>query len=125
MVKRLSTIVIVVLLLAGLVPATQAAIPSIKALSGSFSVAYSGYETIPMIVGLADSSGLFGSDPVYLAPPQQQTVGKTSGGAAGGQYSLDLPAKPAPRPLDINGDGVKDPGVGLFDIPLMSDVAQR
>jgi C-terminal processing protease CtpA/Prc len=77
-------------------------------------------------VGLADATGYFGKDPIYLMPKEQQLLGEYEGTAVDGSYTLTLPAEPQGRPFDVTtGTVVAEAGVRLFDIRLMSDVASR
>jgi carboxyl-terminal processing protease len=108
-------------------------------LTGGFSVAYDGYQTLPLVVGLADATGYFGTDPIYLVPQADQSLGTYTGNAGNGDYTLTLPADPVGRPLDvmtgmIGMTGMTGPAsesgagagrVRLFDVRLMSDVTSR
>lgn len=95
-------------------------------LTGGFSVAYAGYETLPLVVGLADASGYFGKDPIFLVPKDQQALGMYTGSARNGDYTLVLPAVPNGRGFNVT-TGALDEGAGvrLFDVRLMSDVTSR
>jgi C-terminal peptidase prc len=128
MIKRLCIVVVVLVLLAGLAPATRAqrSVPTeVEQLSGKFSVAYQGYDSLPLLVGLNDASGLFGNDPIYLLPKAQQVIGTYDGSASSGTYQIDLPPKPAGRPFDVTSGKSPNPNLMIFDIRLMSDVASR
>jgi C-terminal peptidase prc len=96
-----------------------------KKVSGQFRIGYPGYESFKLTVGLTDASGLFGADPVYIAPKDEQMLGTYTGNAAGGSYSVDLPVSPKGRPFDVTGNGTPSPDVLVFDIRLLSDVGER
>src|SRR5581483_8186844 len=128
MIKRLCIVVTVLVLLSGLAPVAwaQRSVPTeVEQLSGKFSVAYQGYDSLPLLVGLNDASGLFGNDPIYLLPKAQQVIGTYDGSASNGTYQIDLPPKPAGRPFDVTGGKSPNPNLMIFDIRLMSDVASR
>jgi hypothetical protein len=80
---------------------------------------------MPVLVGLVDASGLFGKDPNYLPPKGQQYLGKVSGVASKGNYTLTLPSNPTARPFDSTGAGTPSQDLFIFDVRLMSDVANR
>lgn len=99
-----------------------------RTLSGSFSVAYEGYNDLPLLVGLIDASPYLGDAPVTLPPPDEQVLGSYRGVAGAGTYTLDLPPAPrAIRPFDVTGGAGPSPAANLmiFDVRLMSDVARR
>ncbi len=126
MLKRFCALVTLVVLAALLVPARvwgQQNGPS--ALSGTFHVPSQFYTSVPLLVGLNDASGLFGEDPDYIAPKDQQMLGKYTGNAADGQYTLDLPAKPVGRPFDVTGAKKPNNPLMIFDVRLLSDVASK
>jgi carboxyl-terminal processing protease len=126
--SRLRITVILVALMAlvmSAAPIAHAQSAQPKQLSGHFSVADTGYESVPLVVGLADASGDFGSDPVYLVPAAQQTLGKVEGLSSNGNYTLMLPDKPAGRPFDVTGGKTPSPDLMIFSVRLMSDVAHR
>ncbi len=129
MVKRLSLIVLLVILASNLASSLASAARAEPAeprkLDGSFSVAYAGYDSVPLLVGLNDASGLFGKDPVYLLPRTQQVLGTYKGIASNGAYSLALPEKPQGRAFDISGSATPNPNLMIFDVRLLSDVASR
>src|SRR5258707_2716744 len=123
-----SRLVILVLLVAaivivGLMLASRGT--SAKTLSGQFGVAYSGYETIPLLVGLNDASGYFIGNPIYLMPKEKQVLGKYSGNASSGSYTLDLPDNPNGQPFDLAGGKNPTSKVEIFEVRLMSDVANK
>ncbi|MEP7289626.1 MAG: S41 family peptidase [Chloroflexota bacterium] len=128
-VKRLSllssVLLIVFSLTAGSVAITDAQAPGVAHLSGKFNIGYAGYDSFPLLVGLNDASGLLGSDPNYIAPKDKQMLGKYTGSARGGQYTLDLPPEPEGRPFDVTGSGKPTNDLLIFDVRLMSDVASR
>ncbi len=97
----------------------------VQSLSGNFGVAYESYAPLPFLVALSDASGYFGSDPIYLPPPEQQVLAQTTGNAARGTYRLSLPAAPVARPFDVTGGAQNTQGLFIFDVRLMSDVASR
>ncbi len=97
----------------------------VSQLSGNFGVAYESYAPLPFLVALIDASGYFGSDPIYLPPPEQQVFAQTTGNAARGSYRLSLPDAPIARPFDVTGGRENPSGLYLFDVRLMSDVAAR
>lgn len=114
-----------VILVSGLVSVVQAEPAGPKQLSGTFSVAYEGYDSVPLIVGLNEASGLFGKDPVYITPKDQQVLGTYTGTASGGSYNLTLPDKPQGRPFDISGGNTPNANLMVYEVRLMSDVAAR
>ncbi len=124
---RLMLVLLAVLLAGALLPVVpiQAQSGPSLVLSGKFSVAYDGYDTMPVLVGLVDASGLFGKDPNYLPPKGQQYLGKVSGVASKGNYTLTLPSNPTARPFDSTGAGTPSQDLFIFDVRLMSDVANR
>src|SRR5438046_1974534 len=116
--KRFSVIVVVVVLLSNLIAVAQAAPTQVAKLSGTFGVSYEGYDSVPLIVGLNDSSGLFGKDPVYITPRPQQILGTYTGTASNGSYQLSLPDKPQGRPFDIGGGSTPNANLMIFDVRL-------
>ncbi len=126
MLKRFTIVLTLVILIAGLAPAAHAQQAVSKAISGNFSIAYSGYESLPLLVGVTDASGLFGSNPVYLAPKDQQMLGTYKGNAGNGSYTVALPDKPAGRAFDVTTGGkAQSADLMIFDIRLMSDAPGR
>lgn len=99
-------------------------------LTGAFRVGYEDYNDLPLVVGLADTTGYYGKDPIFLLPSEDQIIGSYTGQAGNGKYELALPAQPKGRPFDVTTGKVADQvadgaGVLLFDVRLMSDVASR
>jgi C-terminal processing protease CtpA/Prc len=95
-------------------------------LTGGFSVAYDGYESLPLVVGLADATGYFGKDPIYLVPKDQQALGVYTGSARNGDYTLVLPVMPNGRAFNVTTGALDESaGVRFFDVRLMSDVTSR
>jgi len=126
MLKRFTVVLTLVLLIAGVAPAAQAQQAVSQTVNGAFSIAYSGYESLPLLVGLTDASGLFGRDPVYLAPKDQQMLGTYKGDASNGSYTVGLPDKPTGRGFDVTSGGTtQNTDLLIFDIRLMSDAPGR
>src|SRR5260221_12011249 len=80
--KRLSLVFTVVLLTMGILPVSHAQGAEPHTIHGNFAVAYPGYESFKLVVGLTDASGLFGKDPGYIAPKDMQMPGQYSRNAA-------------------------------------------
>jgi C-terminal processing protease CtpA/Prc len=126
MFQKLLKSVTLTVLIAGTLASQVTAQAQALTLSGRFAVAYSGYETIPLIVGLTDASGFFAGDPVYLAPSDKQMIGDYTGNATGGNYFVTLPNVPQGRDIDIRtGDLSEDSGVRIYDVRLLTDVPMR
>ncbi|MCC7206009.1 MAG: PDZ domain-containing protein [Anaerolineae bacterium] len=131
--KRLSFRALIVALAAALLLASADAPVSaqdggVRTLSGTFAVAYEDYAGLPLVVGLIDAAPYFGDAPVTLPDPADQVLGEYTGVATGGAYTLELPAAPPQMiPFDVTGGAQPEqsPGVMIFDVRLMSDVAQR
>ncbi len=125
MTRKLVLIFVVVLLWAGMLPVVQAQKADLRDLSGNFGISDDNYDHMPLLAGLADASGLFGKDPDYIAPKEQQTLGKYTGVASKGSYTLTLPDKPVARPFDLQGGTAGSGKLLVFDLRLMSDIANR
>lgn len=124
--RRFTALLAVVFTAAALPLTARAQDATAIQLEGKFSVAYSGYESLPLVVGLADATGYFGKDPIFLMPADQQALGTYKGTAVDGSYTVTLPTEPQGRSFDVTtGQVVADSGLRLFDIRLMSDVASR
>src|SRR5450432_2030527 len=96
-----------------------------KTITGTFGVSYSGYESIPLLVGLNDASGFFTGNPIYLASPDKQVIGSYTGNASSGKYTLNLPGSPFAQPFDLTGGKNPSNKVEIFEVRLMSDVASK
>src|SRR3954467_14746783 len=116
MLKRLSLVLTILMLTAGLLPVSRAQGAEPHTIHGNFGIAYPGYESFNLVVGLTDASGLFGKDPGYIAPKDKQMPGKYTGNAASGSYEVTLPAEPEGRPVDLTGEGKPSNDVLIFDI---------
>ncbi|MFN8421553.1 MAG: S41 family peptidase [Anaerolineae bacterium] len=124
--KRLAVLVTALLLIAAPAAMTTKAQEAAIQLKGAFSVAYSGYETLPLVVGLADATGYFGKDPIYLLPSTDQALATYTGSARSGNYDLTLPDEPKGRNFDVTTGQLSDAAkVHLYDVRLMSDVVDR
>ncbi|MCC7451245.1 MAG: PDZ domain-containing protein [Anaerolineae bacterium] len=126
MLKRFTVVLTLVLLIAGLAPAAQAQQAVSQSITGAFSIAYSGYESLPLLVGVTDASGLFGRDPVYLGPKDQQMLGTYKGDASNGSYTAALLDRPRGRGFDVTtGSTTPNADLLIFDVRLMSDAPGR
>jgi len=96
-----------------------------KTITGKFGISYSGYESIPLLVGLNDASGFFTGNPIYLSPPDKQVLGSYTGNASSGKYTLNLPGNPGAQPFDLTGGKNPSNKVEIFEVRLMSDVASK
>lgn len=111
----------------GLAP-VQAQGEAPRTLSGTFAIAYEDYAGLPLVVGLIDAAPYFGDSPVTLPDPADQILGAYTGVATDGKYTLELPdAPPQMAPFDATGGAApaQSPGLMIFDVRLMSDVARR
>lgn len=114
----------VILIGVSLSTTTQA--QSIPTLTGRFTVAYPGYESLPLVIGLTDASGYWGIDPIFLLPRDQQMNGTYTGNAARGQYTVSLPATPNGRAFDVTTGKLDDQAVtSIYDVRLYSDITDR
>src|SRR5260370_30564670 len=109
-------IAVVAILLAGVFLGLRALGGS--GLHGSFSVAFSDYDTVPLIVGLNDATGYFHGDPITLAPKDKQVIGTYSGNAGNGTYDLSVPQNPEGRPVDLTGGNNPSSAVHSYEVRL-------
>jgi hypothetical protein len=125
--KKLLTGVLAGLLAAAALPYTGADLSHAQGatLEGRFSIAYDGYNEVPLLVGMVDASPYFGPSPVLLPPPDKQVMGTVRGNASNGRYSITIPDQPMGTPFDVTGGGGTSNGLQIFDVRIYSDVGRR
>jgi len=123
--RLLILVAVVVVLVVGIFLGVRTLSGQGQSLSGTFSVAYGGYATVPLIVGLNDATGYFKGDPITLPPKEQQIIGTYNGNAGNGTYDLTLPQQAGGQPFDLSGGNNPSSAVHIYEVRLMSDVASR
>ncbi len=116
---------IVVILIVGIFLGVRMLNGQGNTVSGSFSVAYPGYNTVPLVVGLNDATGYFKGDPITLPQKDKQVLGTYQGNSSSGTYVLTLPQQPEGNPFDLTGGNNPGTAVHIYEVRLMSDVASR